>query len=82
MVAITGCNPVPKIKSIAKGSIVVFINKDSVEHRITFSPAFNFTVPAGGQREQIFNVWSKPGMRAYSCDAKAAAGKIDMYIPS
>lgn len=69
---ISACKPYPETTQFKLGSTVEFVNKDSIEHKIMFSPEHNFVVPAKGKFKIVFNFYKFPGVRNYTCDNKPA----------
>ncbi len=76
IIDISACKPYPEVAEFKLRSSVTFLNKDSFEHKIWFTPSQNFVVPAKNKIVVNFNFFTTPGLRKYNCDDMKAAGAI------
>jgi hypothetical protein len=78
---VTSCAPKPAAARFVMGATVKFVNNDASAHRIFFSPALSFSVPAKGSQKVVFDIWKYPGLRRYDCDNSKAAGTVYLEYP-
>lgn len=65
---ITKCVPTPTVARFNAKTPINFINKDEVDHTISFTPQHVFVIPAQKNKIVDFSFFKSPGIRKYSCD--------------
>lgn len=65
---VSACSAKPFVVSIAENSAMTFVNKDSVDHVVSFNAALSYTVPAKSSFATKAAFGKGPGTYGYACD--------------